>query len=61
MADKYYYKIVNDNTGLVECYVSVALPVKADKLCELLDIKGHHAESATIEEYVRETEDNYDE
>ena len=53
MAGKYYYKIINDNTGSIECYVSVELPVKTDKLCELLDLKGHHAESATIEEYIR--------
>ena len=57
MADKFYYKIINDNTGLVECYVSVDVPVKDDKVCEILDIKGHHAESVTKEEFERETLD----
>ena len=61
MADKFYYKIVNDNTGSVVFYVSVDVPVKDDKVCEVLDIKGHHAESVTKEEFERETEDNFDE
>lgn len=57
MTDKYYYKIINDNTGSIVFYVSVDAPVKDDKVCEVLDIQGHHAESVTKEEYVRETED----
>lgn len=61
MADKFYYKIVNDNTGLVDFYVSVDVPVQDDKVCEVLDIKGHYAESVTEEEFIRETEDNSDE
>lgn len=57
MADKYYYKIVNDNTGSVVFYVSVDVPVQDNKVCEVLNLDGHHAESVTEEEFVRETMD----
>lgn len=57
MANKYYYKIINDNTDTVVFYVSVDVPVQDEKVCEVLDIKGHHAESVTEEEFVRETGD----
>lgn len=61
MSDKYFYKMINDNTYLVDFYASVDVPVQDDKVCEVLDIKGHHAESVTEEEIIRETEDNLDE
>ena len=54
MANEYYYKIVNDNTGSVEWYVSVDVPVQDDKVCEVLGIDGHHAESIAKEEFDRQ-------
>ena len=56
MADNYYYKIVNDNTGSVDFYVSVDVLVK-DDVCQVLCLKGHHAESITKAEFDRETMD----
>lgn len=58
MADKYYYKIINDNTGLDVFYVSVDVPIKDEKVCEVLDLKGHHAESISKDEYEREVDNN---
>lgn len=61
MTDKFYYKIINDNTGAVVFYVNVNFPVQDDKVCEVLNLKGHHAENITKDEFVRETEDLEDE
>ena len=55
MTNKYYYKIINDNTGRVDLYVSVDVPVKDEKVCDILDLKGRHAKSITKEEFVKET------
>lgn len=61
MTDNYYYKIINDNTGSVVFYVNVDVPIQDDKVCEVLNLKGHHAESVTKEEFIRETGENSDE
>ena len=53
----FYYKIINDITGLVEWYVSVDVPVQDDKVCEVLGIAGHHAESIKKEEFDRQLVD----
>lgn len=47
MTEKYYYKIINDTTNEIECYVSVDLPIKPEKLCETLLLNGYHAEPTT--------------
>lgn len=55
MQDNYYYKIINDNTGSVDFYVTWSVPVNDDKVCEILNIEGHHAESISKEEFEKET------
>lgn len=57
MTEKYYYKIINDTTNEIECYVSVDLPVKPEKLCETLLLDGYHAEPTTKEDYEENTDD----
>lgn len=57
MADKYYYKIVNDYTSLIDFYVSIDVPVQDDKVCEILNLNGCHAVGVTKEEFERETMD----
>ena len=57
MTDKFYYKIINDTTNEIECYVSSDLPVKPEKLCETLCLKGYRAEPTTKEEYEENTEE----
>lgn len=57
MTEKYYYKIINDTTNEIECYVSVDLPVKPEKLCETLFLDGYHAEPTTKEDYEKNTDD----
>lgn len=60
MTDKFYYKIINDNTNEVDCYVSVDLPVKPEKLCEILCLKWYRAEPTTKEEYEENSEEGAD-
>ena len=50
MADEYYYRIININTG-DDYYAKCDLPVKADKLCEILGLDGYRAEVISKEEY----------
>ena len=58
MTDKFYYKLINNTTDEVEFYVSVDLPLKTEKLCETLCLKGYRAEPVTKEEYEKESEDD---
>ena len=55
-----YYKIINDSTG-DELYAKCNLPVKAEKLCDILGVEGYHAESISKEEYDSEANDCEDE
>lgn len=55
--EKYYYKLINDETGEVECYISIDFPFKKEKVCEYLCLDGFHAEYCTKEEYFNETEE----
>lgn len=57
MTDKFYYKIINNTTNKTDFYVSVDLPVKPEKLCEILCLNGYRAESTTKEEYENNTEE----
>ena len=57
MADKFYYKIINNTTNEVDYYVTADYPVKPKKLCETLFLKGYHAEPTTKEDYEKNTED----
>ena len=49
MTDKFYYRIINNITNEIECYVSSDLPVKPEKLCETLCLEGYRAELTTKE------------
>lgn len=57
MNKKYYYKIINDTTNETDLYVSVDLPVKPEKLCEILCLNGYRAEPTTKEEYEENSEE----
>ncbi len=59
---KYYYKIIDNVTSEVLCYVSINANIKAEKLCDLLGFGGMdmHAEPTTQEEYVAHTDDDYE-
>lgn len=60
MSEKYYYGIINNATNEVEFYTSTDLPIKPEKLCELLGIDGYHARAATEEEYKGQCGDDSD-
>ena len=57
MTNRYYYKIINDITGEIECYVEIDVPLKPEKVCEVLRLSGYHAEPTTKKEYENNTED----
>ena len=57
MTDKFYYKIINNTTNEVDFYVAVDLPVKPEKLCEILCLNGYRAEPTTKEDYENNTEE----
>lgn len=59
MAEQYYYRIININTG-DDYYAKCDLNFKADKLCEFLGIDGYRAESISKEEYYTEPGDEGD-
>lgn len=56
MADEYYYRIINISTG-DDYYAKCDLPVKADKLCEILGLDGYRAETISKEEYYAEADE----
>lgn len=60
MADEYYYRIINISTG-DDYYAKCDLPVKADKLCEILGLDGYRAEVISKEEYYAEADEGDDE
>lgn len=60
MPEKYYYGIINNTTNELEFYLSTDLPVKPEKLCELLELDGYHAQAATEEEYKGQCADDSD-
>ncbi len=57
--EQYYYKIINTKTG-DDYYAKCDLPVKADKLCELLGLNDYRAETISKEEYYAEADDEGD-
>lgn len=58
MANNRYYKIIDNETGELECYVKANLPIKAEKLCEILGIADEfYAEEITEKEYRDNNED----
>lgn len=60
MADEYYYRIINISTG-DDYYAKCDLPVKADKLCEILGLDGYRAEVISKKEYYAEADEGDDE
>ena len=55
--EKYYYKLINDKTGEVECYISINFPFKKEEICEHLGFDGFHAVYCTKEEYLNRTDE----
>lgn len=60
MAEKYYYKIINESTG-EDFYAECSLPVKAEKVCDILELDGYRAEAISKEEYDAEDDEGDDE
>lgn len=55
ITEKYYYKMISiDGT---ELYVSTNLPLKSNKLCEILGLDDYTAVEITKREYDGNTED----
>lgn len=54
---EWYYKFINIRTG-DDYYAKCDLPVKAEKLCEILGLKGYRAEAISKEEYYSEVGDD---
>ena len=55
IVERHYYKITNiDST---ELYVSTNLPLKSNKLCEILGLGDYTAVEITKQEYDENTED----
>ena len=59
MAEQYYSKIIDISTG-DEFYAKCDLPVKVDKLCEILGLDGYRAEAISKEEYFAEADEGDD-
>lgn len=54
---KWYYKIINNETGETECYARVPGHIKPEALCKIVGMeKYHHAVEITEDEYEEETE-----
>ena len=52
MVTNRYYKIIDNKTDELECYVKVNCPIKAEKLCEFFGIDDKfHGEEITEKEY----------
>lgn len=56
--EKYYYKLVNEATNEVDCYISADLSIKPKKLCETLGLNGYRAEFVSKEEYEENAEED---
>lgn len=57
MTEKYYYELSKDDETL---YCTVDVPVKAEKLPEMLCLSDYKARQITKEEYEREAEQDAD-
>lgn len=53
---KWYYRITETESGEY-CFATVSLPIKEEKLCEFLGLKGYTAKQISKEEYEEESED----
>ncbi len=56
MNEKTYFKITNTQSG-EELYVSVNIPIPAEKICETLCLTDCTAEQITKEQYDAEADD----
>lgn len=49
--EKFYYKIINNQTNEVDFVVCADAEVNPEKLCDFLRLNGYHAVKTTKEEY----------
>ncbi len=54
---KYYYKLINNETNEIECYIESPVSIIPEKLCDILGLSGYHAVSCTKQEYEEEAYD----
>lgn len=55
---KYYYKLINNETNEIECYIASPVYIIPENLCDVLGLSGYHAINCTKQEY---DEEEYDE
>lgn len=51
---KWYYKIIDNETGETECYAEFSGHIKAEALCDVLGLEGYYAVEITKDEYEEE-------
>lgn len=54
---KYYYKIINNKTNEIECYIESPVYILPENLCDVLELSTYHAVSCTKQEYEEEAYD----
>lgn len=54
---KYYYKLINNDTNEIECYIKSPVYIIPENLCDVLEISTHHAVNCTKQEYEEEAYD----
>lgn len=55
---KYYYKLINNETNEIECYIASPVYIIPENLCDVLELSGYYAINCTKQEY---DEESYDE
>lgn len=55
---KYYYKLINNETNEIECYIASPVYIIPENLCDVFELSEYHAINCTKQEY---DEESYDE
>lgn len=55
---KYYYKLINNETNEIECYIASPVYISPENLCDVFELSRYHAINCTKQEY---DEESYDE
>ena len=48
---KWYYKIIDNETGETECYAEFSGHIKTEAICDVLGLEGYYAVEITKDEY----------
>lgn len=44
---KYYYKLINNETNEIECYIASPVYIIPENLCDVFELNGYHAINCT--------------